>query len=564
MKKRILWIIPAVLLGIAVLLLALFFFMRGRALNSRPLVLIQNPADSEQVEVGRGLIVQASARARQGVSMIELWVDNQLVTTREASKGELTPTLVLSAAWTPSEGGNHNLIVRAVTRDRVEGQSSIQVQAVGVGGTGLSTHVVQPGDTLASIAYEYGISREELGALNEDALGGAGGAGLQVGDELIVPEPGAGSAGISDETAGESAGDAESPEPAASAPGSLESFGLILPAFHFNIPGETVELTAEVLTLETRAAYESLHCYVSLGGSSPRWLPDEDANQATDESFAATDFGHTWGIASQLAGERAVRISWDETQPIPLDINCVGLTGGGTDSVKLGRVQASAGPETWGILQHASSTGGEGDFRITWLIDYPEKGPDASILPPWNVRLSPEQHLLAWDYTPNVDGHPVVDGFAIIMNDTLQWLETGSIRQAHLPEQWFAIPCGDEYSFQVVAFNGGYPDGNYSLPSNTASITGGDPGSGGCNRSVVLTFETLTTGDLPGNPDPVYGSFFANDQTLPIDGRPVEGDNFHNSFGLDQNSEYSISGFTSFWGVRRLNWWWRSPQATRT
>ena len=223
MNKRMLWIIPVVLVAIALILVALFYILQRRALNSRPLVLIQNPAESEAVEVGRGLIVQASAHARQGVNVIELWVDNQLISTEQAAAGELMPILVLSTSWTPSEAGSHTLIVRAVSRDRVEGQSGLQVQAEGTGAAGLSTHVVQPGDTLAGIAYESGISPEELAALNEDALGGTGGAALQVGDELIVPEPGGGGPSFPDEPGAGSAAEAEPPEPAALAPGSLES-----------------------------------------------------------------------------------------------------------------------------------------------------------------------------------------------------------------------------------------------------------------------------------------------------------------------------------------------------
>jgi len=548
MNKRTKWIILGVLaiLLLVIILVVLIFisFLRGRSLNSRPLVLIQYPVDQALVEVGNGLLVHASARAQQGVTRMELWVDNQLVSTQESQAGVLIPTLVLAESWTPHQEGFHTIIVRAFSRDRVSGQSSIQVQARDAGGTGLIAHVMEEGESVASIANDYDTTPEEVAALNGS---GGGGFNPQPGDELIVPAPGGEDPSFMDDMGGE-AGETDTPGSGAPAPGSMESLGFTFPAFPFQGSSEPVQLTVEVLTLETPAAYESLHCYVSLGGNSHRWLPDVDDNQSTDESFTSSNFGHTWGIASQLAGDQAVNIFWDENQPIPLDINCVGIAGSGTDAIQLGRVIEAAGPETWGILQHAESQGGEGTFTISYLIDYPTKGLDESITPPWNVRLDERHHLLLWDYSPNIGSQPVVDGFAIIMNDTLQWLEPGSARQARLPDQWFILPCGDEYSFEVVAFNNGYPDGNYSLPSNTASIEGGEVGSPECSRTIVLTFEQLTTGDLPGNPDPVYGSVFVNDQDISFDGRPVEGDNFLNSFGLDKNSVYSISGFTTFWG----------------
>ncbi len=80
-KKRLLVIMGVVLL-IGLILLGIFLGQlsrRGKALNSRPLVLILDPGYGDQVQVGEGVIVHATAREDVGLSRIELWVNDQLI-----------------------------------------------------------------------------------------------------------------------------------------------------------------------------------------------------------------------------------------------------------------------------------------------------------------------------------------------------------------------------------------------------------------------------------------------------------------------------------------------------
>ena len=52
-KKRLLWLIPAILL-LAVLVWAgvFYFILRGRSITSKPLVLITSPLNGQRVEGG--------------------------------------------------------------------------------------------------------------------------------------------------------------------------------------------------------------------------------------------------------------------------------------------------------------------------------------------------------------------------------------------------------------------------------------------------------------------------------------------------------------------------------
>lgn len=538
MKKRI--VLPIIVISLIVILLlqavVFYFVLRNRAMDSRPLVLIQNPLVGDQIAIDRGVVVHATAAGKSGLANIELWVDNQLVGQKDAPEDGDYTLLVLSQGWMPPATGSHTLTVRSSSKDGVTGQASIEVE---VRAGAPIAHTVLDGESLESIAAANGITPDELTDLND----GLNPDQVQPGSLLTIPGASSGSGMLI--PPGEASADV--PPAGGAAPGSLQTLDILWPLEMVQAPVEPVQLSVEVLTLATLSSYESLHCYVGLAGNPPRWLPDVDTNQSTDESFASVG-GISWGVAEHLANENALSLYWDGNESVPIDVSCVGVTNGGTESVRLGAINQSVRPENWGVIQHASSSGGEEAFTLSYRVTWPEKGLDTSITPPWNARLDESAGELQWDYLPNENGRPVVDGFAILLNDTFQWTVTGSVRNVRLPEQWFNLPCGEEYRFQLVSFNGGYPSGNYSLPSNTAVISGGEVGGAECGISVMVTLEQLLTGSLGGNPDPVYGVFFANDQQVNFDGRPITGDSFPSTFGLDQNSSYYISHILSGYG----------------
>ena len=337
----------------------------------------------------------------------------------------------------------------------------------------------------------------------------------------------------------------------------VQFLGLDLPGLAGAATGEPVGVHAEALALQTDAAYEAVHCYVGMAESCPQWYPDEDIDQTTDESFASLG-GGSWDIASHLSGSASTTVFWPDDQPLPIEITCVGTSGGGTDAVELGQVELSVRPEFWdGIIRSAASEGGEGSFTLDYRINRVEQVPigplawiDDTMTPPTDLRrisAAGGNYWLGWEYEPRTDPAPEapIDGFRIYLNDTLQWIEPPDSRFTALPRQWTQPPCGDEYRFYVTAFYyQDCPDCRESEHSNEVAFSGGEIGDPGCEQTVIVTFQTLTTGSLnvdgrrdPGDVGPVYGSFYVNEQSLGFSG-----------IGLNHNSEYNIHWLAAHYG----------------
>ena len=169
-KKRLLWIIPAVLLLAVLIWVGVFnLILRGRSLDSRPLVLIQSPLNGEYVEVGEGVAVQAVARVGEGVQRMQVWVDDALVAEKVVSKEEINSPMVIITNWVPPLAGRHVVSVRAISGNGVSGQSTVFVMAEVQAAV---RHVVEEGETLEVIAASYGVEEEAISEVNEQ-LGGS-------------------------------------------------------------------------------------------------------------------------------------------------------------------------------------------------------------------------------------------------------------------------------------------------------------------------------------------------------------------------------------------------------
>ena len=551
------WIGLGILIAVVLLLVVVllgWYRQRQLAFNARPLVLIQAPTNNKIIEVGEMVSVQATAREDQGLQRVELWADGQLVDALDA--GETTPgQMTLVSHWTPTSTGPHVLIVRALSSDDIPGQSSIRVLAREGESDTADTHIIQEGETLASIAAEYGINPEELEEANPDL----GEGGLSPGGGLTIPdgEPASGE----EESPGEG-GDPPHPE---GEPPLLELLGYFGVLERFGPDPEDIPLQVEITSLRTWNPYQRLHCYLSLAGSLPQWYPDQDGDQATDESFTPLDNGW-WEPGPGLVGDGAPLISWPEDQALPVSLSCVGVTAGGTDAVELGSADFSLEPGEWnGVEQVLNIDESGGNLLITFRVSRLESTPrgvpmylDPEMTAPSNLHLDDRRRELKWEYLPEEDEEPI-DGFRVYLNGNLQWVEPADARESGIPYEWFNPPCGSSYNFAVTAFRIGYPDGPESYPG----ITILNQPLEDCQREIQITFLTLETFDLGGDGrhedrhgdiGPVYGSFFANEKQITFDaGREGPGLDMPN--GLTHHTTYDLAAMSadSSWHFSGMN-----------
>jgi len=445
-KKRWLIVLGVVfLIGLILIVLALgWFARRGKAFDSRPLVLIISPDNYNQYQTGEGVLIQATAREYNGLSRMEIWVNDSLVDAVDAEV-EGTTNLELLSYWVPTSDGRQQIIVRATSSDGVDGQGMVEIYTSASKDDGTGKYIVEEGDTLASIAEEHGSSAEELTDLNPGLAPG----GPAPGDDLIVPdtEP--------------SSDEPSAPEGGGGEPPSIDP-GPPLVEFPFSIvemvrlnTEEMSTLRLEVTALRTWEEYERLHCYVGLAELLPQWYPDRDRNQATDESFEKLGRGW-WNTDETMQGDAAPVIQWPVDQPFPASIFCVGTTGGLTEAVDFEKVELNIPPEQWNGIKYPVTVDGLGgrllvETRVSLESTSIPIRLDPTMTVPTNVRADEEDGRLEWEYYPEADELPI-DGFRIYVNGTLQWAVNADTWFTRIPAEWFDPTCGESYSLSVTAF----------------------------------------------------------------------------------------------------------------
>ncbi len=541
-KKRWLIVLGIVLLiGLIILALVLgWLSKRGKAFDSRPLVLIHDPIFNSQFQVGEGVIVHATAREDNGLSKIELWVNDVLIDNLDTEE-QISTNLVLFSTWIPTYEGEQQIIVRAISTDGIPGQSSIQINVIAADEGGTGVHLVEEGETLETISDKYDSSPDEI----EDLNPGIGEGGPVPGDELIVPddEPETEDSPLLPET------DGDAPLWRADAPYMESPFSV----FELFSPQEKpVVLRVEVPRLRTWTPYDGLHCYVGLAESLPQWYPDRDNNQATDESFGALGDGW-WNTADTLVGDAAPLILWPPDQPLPATINCVGVAGGGTEAVELGQIALQILPDQWNGTRRSEEVDGEGghllvEVRVTKLRGSSRLTPkylDPNMAVPTNLRLDEEHRFLWWDYPEDEEENII--GFEIFMNGNLIWTEGAFRRDSRMPDEWFRPPCASTYTFGVRAYRWDSERRDYAQ-SRIANFELTQPRED-CVRQVQVTFLSLETFDIGGDGDhedrhgdkgPAYGVFYANGSRLSFD-HGHEGRGLDMPEGLRHNTFYDLA-----------------------
>ena len=135
---------------------------------------------------------------------------------------------------------------------------------------------------------------------------------------------------------------------------------------------------------------------------------------------------------------------WPGDRPLLIDLTCVGIAGGGTDAVELGRAEAAVEPVTWdGVSRLMESAGGEARFVVAYRIGRMEsasggqaKGIDPTMASPENLTIDRTGYL-RWEYTPRTVPEPEdpIDGFRVYLNGSFQWVVPARARETRLPAQ---------------------------------------------------------------------------------------------------------------------------------
>lgn len=115
---------------LAIIALAGYAILSPAEAASTPLVLINSPLDSDQIEIEQRVIVQANARDERGVTRVELWINGQLYESENSSlPGGISPFPIVTT-WQPQTAGAYTLIVRAFNDAGNRTQASINVAVI--------------------------------------------------------------------------------------------------------------------------------------------------------------------------------------------------------------------------------------------------------------------------------------------------------------------------------------------------------------------------------------------------------------------------------------------------
>ena len=180
--------------------------------------------------------------------------------------------------------------------------------------------------------------------------------------------------------------------------------------------GGEAMLTIEALSLHADQAYQAVNCYFTVA----------------EAETAQVVFG--------LAGEPTEPISatfpWPSDQPLPVRVECTGVSPP-AEAVPLGTpVEGEAPPETWdGRDLHLES---EGAYDFVYRINFGAGVTSEEIPPPTNLRIEDVPlstlKMLRWDWDGDEDQ---IEGFRVYLNGSLQWrVADPSARFTYLPPEW--------------------------------------------------------------------------------------------------------------------------------
>ena len=176
-------LLAVILLGTVLMIVTRQVINLKRTQHISPSVQINAPQAGETIPAGSSLVVSASSFGSSPITIMQFWLDGQLV-DQKANSSASAGVFSEQIAITLSEGP-HMLLVRVVDQQRLVGQSlpiPLYGSAELADAAGLMV-VAAEGDTLEDIASRFGISPNTLQTLNPGLASG----GLASGTEIQIP-----------------------------------------------------------------------------------------------------------------------------------------------------------------------------------------------------------------------------------------------------------------------------------------------------------------------------------------------------------------------------------------
>jgi hypothetical protein len=316
------------------------------------------------------------------------------------------------------------------------------------------------------------------------------------------PPPGGGADGDGDGTA-----DVE--EPSEDPAGGLFG-GLFLGPMY-------VMTTAEVQALEFKVEhdYSQVYCYASLASSAEERIGP----------FAPLG-ARRWDIANYLGPLHSRTLFVPSGQPLQVHVECSGIVagsvqvpapgegigeGGGEEAYfDLGSISRSHTVGTFTTVEETvDSSGGTAGhtFRVKYRVCTPACAAATLLAPMIRLTHVSSVNMLWWEWPGQTYE---ISGFKIYMN--------GNDMFSRPPRSTFyrfsgVPPCGQRFDIQMTAYRGNPSHPDAESPRSNVVTWEGAP----CQRTVLVSFLRLETGDLGDNDDlgnvgPLFGAFYAGDE----------------------------------------------------
>jgi hypothetical protein len=297
--------------------------------------------------------------------------------------------------------------------------------------------------------------------------------------------------------------------------------------------------------------YDEVACYVGVGDYLERYGP------------YALEGGTRWDIATDLGGENSLVVETAEEEPLEVFMECEAYVEE-EPPLSLGVLLQEHPREEWdGRRLSGRSEREEEPFGATFVVRYRicEGSCEGSPLPPpfaWQVSTWLNERFvdrhIAWEWEGDEER---IDEFRIrynCYNRQGDWWR-GAVLRAPKTDRRISIlafepTCQHTCEWSVHAYRAS--DGVQSPQSNMAVV---DVGPCARGRTVTVDFETFRPIPAVDGRGPIYGEFWANEETLPFDGADSSSCGFY-GYECGYYAHHASGGFLTvgelFGAIRRL------------